>query len=124
MQRLDNDVVRQRLEQRRAELEDIRQTFQQETAAAMAGPGGAELSAIDQHPADLGTDTFERSKEVSILSSVERGLADVQFASDQLALGTYGRCQACGRPIGEERLEARPEARYCIDDQALAERSD
>lgn len=124
MQQLDTDTMRERLEARRRELEEIRDTFQMDTSAAMAGPGGSELSALDQHPADLGTDTFERSKEVSILSSVERSLADVQFALEQLALGTYGRCQACGKPIGEDRLEARPEARYCIDDQALAERSD
>jgi RNA polymerase-binding transcription factor len=30
--------------------------------------------------------------------------------------GTYGVCEICGKPIGEERLAAIPWARYCIDD--------
>ena len=122
MQKIEDKRVRERLEQRQTELEDIRRSFQQDTGSSIAG-AAAELSALDQHPADIATDTFERSKEVSILSTVERSLADVQFAMDQLAQGSYGRCQACGAAIGEARLEARPEARYCIDDQALAERS-
>jgi DnaK suppressor protein len=36
--------------------------------------------------------------------------------------GTYGVCEACGREIPVARLDARPEARFCVDDQAQAER--
>ena len=32
--------------------------------------------------------------------------------------GTYGRCEACGEPIPQERLEAVPTARFCIRDQS------
>ncbi|HZO21670.1 MAG TPA: TraR/DksA C4-type zinc finger protein [Steroidobacteraceae bacterium] len=32
-------------------------------------------------------------------------------------MGTYGICEECGNPIGEERLRARPEATLCIDCQ-------
>jgi RNA polymerase-binding transcription factor DksA len=123
MKGIDATTARERLEQRRRELDDLREAFQHEAASPIEGAGGSELSATDQHPADLGTDTFERSKDVSILSGVERSLADVQFALDQLAVGTYGRCQACGKEIGRARLEARPEARYCIEDQSTVERT-
>ena len=29
--------------------------------------------------------------------------------------GAYGSCERCGRPIDEERLEALPAARLCLD---------
>ena len=123
MKQIDQTRARERLDRRRQELEDLRDAFQREAVSPIEGAGGSELSSIDQHPADLATDTFERSKDVSILSTVERSLADVDFALDHLAQGTYGRCQVCGKEIGAARLEARPEARYCIEDQASVERS-
>jgi len=43
-------------------------------------------------------------------------------AAHRLDRGTYGTCQACGRPIGDERLEALPATRFCVEDQAKAER--
>ena len=82
----------------------------------------SELSAFDQHQADLGTETFEREKDLSFLESIEAELADVEHALRRLDEGTYGICEACGRPIDEERLEAVPAARFCRDDQQKAER--
>jgi RNA polymerase-binding protein DksA len=80
-----------------------------------------ELSGYDQHPADTGSETFEREHELSIVESVERELILVDEALDRLERGEYGRCQICGRPIGDERLAARPMARYCIEHQQQAE---
>ncbi len=82
----------------------------------------SELSAFDQHQADLGTETFERAKDLSFLESIEGELADVEHALRRLDEGTYGICEACGRPIDEDRLEAVPAARFCRDDQQKAER--
>jgi DnaK suppressor protein len=81
-----------------------------------------DLSGADQHMADAGTETFEREKDMSILSGVEAELADVEWALRRLADGTYGTCQACGRPIGAARLDARPATRFCIEDQSRKER--
>jgi RNA polymerase-binding transcription factor DksA len=82
----------------------------------------AELSSSAQHQADIGTETFDRERDVSILEQVEAELADVEVALRRLDDGTYGTCEACGRVIGDSRLEAKPEARLCLDDQARAER--
>jgi RNA polymerase-binding transcription factor DksA len=82
----------------------------------------AELSSSAQHQADIGTETFDRERDVSILEQVEAELADVELALRRLDDGTYGTCEACGRLIGDSRLEAKPEARLCLDDQATAER--
>jgi RNA polymerase-binding transcription factor DksA len=81
-----------------------------------------ELSSLDQHQADLGTETFEREKDLSILENVEAELADIEHALARISDGSYGTCEACGRAIDEERLEAMPATRLCLDDQAAAER--
>ncbi len=70
----------------------------------------------------MGTETFEREKDLSILENVESELADIEHALRRIAEGTYGTCEACGRPIDEARLEAMPAARLCVEDQAAAER--
>ena len=79
-------------------------------------------SDLDQHPGDSGTETFEMEKNVSLGEQVDDELQEIEAAFQRLERGTYGTCQACGRPIGDERLEAMPATRYCVEDQAKAER--
>lgn len=74
-----------------------------------------ELSGNDQHPADVGTETFEREKDLSILESLEHELREIEVALSRVDEGTYGTCEGCGEPIPEERLEAQPAARFCTD---------
>jgi RNA polymerase-binding transcription factor DksA len=81
----------------------------------------SELSHMAQHQADVATETFEREKDFSILEQVEAELADVDHALVRLDEGTYGTCEACGEPIGDERLEALPAARFCVTHQSEAE---
>jgi DnaK suppressor protein len=117
------DAVRARLEAERRRLEQLKEPLLEEVRA-----DDAELSGVigpataEDHPADLGTTTFERAKGVSILEQVSAQLRDLEWATDRLEDGTYGRCQVCGQPIGEARLEARPAARYCLEDQRAIER--
>lgn len=80
-----------------------------------------ELSSYDQHPADVGTETFYREADQAIAESVQAELEEVDAALRRVEDGTYGRCEACGRPIGDERLEALPAARLCLEDEQRAE---
>ena len=114
-------TARKRLEEERTRLEGIRDNLRREQEEATSDTGG-ELSSFDQHPGDSGTETFEMAKNVSLLEQVEDELSEIEAAFQRLERGTYGTCQACGRPIGDERLEAMPAARYCVEDQAKAER--
>ncbi len=117
---MDTDVARQRLEEERTRLEQVR-SDQHESDESESDSLG-ELSHMDQHQADVGTETFEREKDLSILENVEAELADIEHALARLNDGTYGTCEACGRPIDDARLEALPAARLCLEDQAQAER--
>jgi RNA polymerase-binding transcription factor DksA len=119
---MDDDGARGRLEEERARLEQTKATFDDEhlrEETEEESPG--ELSSIDQHQADVGTETFEREKDLSILEQVEAELADIEHALRRLDDGSYGSCEACGQPIDDARLEAMPAARFCVSDQAAAE---
>jgi len=118
---MDKATARRRLKQERTRLEGIRGGLQREQDEATSDTGG-ELSSFDQLTGAGGTETFEMAKNVALLEQVEDELREVDAAFRRLDRGTYGRCQACGRPIGDERLEAMPAARFCVEDQAKAER--
>lgn len=74
-----------------------------------------ELSVVDQHPADVATETHDRSRDLGLLEQVETELRDVEDALRRLEEGSYGRCEVCGQPIPDERLEANPTARFDIE---------
>lgn len=77
-----------------------------------------ELSSYDNHPADLGTETFEKSRDMAIDETLSQQLDDVNNALEQLQAGEYGKCGVCGEDIPFERLQALPTAARCIEHAA------
>ena len=116
---MDKNQIKQRLEKER---ERIQQLLEEDEKEAVSQERDAEeLSSVDQHVADHGTETFEQEKALSILETHKEELADIESAFQRLENDDYGKCEACGKPIPEERLEARPAARFCVDHQRQAE---
>ena len=74
------------------------------------------------HQADDASDVFEQTKNAAVHDQLEWLLAEVEHALAKFDLGTYGICEACGKPIGEGRLDALPTARLCIVDQQRLEK--
>lgn len=74
-----------------------------------------ELSGYDNHPADLGTELFERGKDVALNEQDEEHLEEVELALLRMETGHYGTCVVCGKEIPFERLEAVPETPYCME---------
>lgn len=75
----------------------------------------SELSTIDNHPADLGTEVFERSKDFALRDNAMLTVEAIDNALERINDGTYGSCEVCGRDIETERLEAVPSATKCRD---------
>ena len=73
-----------------------------------------DSNADDEHDPEGHTIAFERSQVDALVRQAEQQLADIDAATQRLATGGYGRCEACGRAIAPERLEARPTARTCV----------
>ncbi len=65
--------------------------------------------------ADAAAATAERTEVLGLVDNITRLLSDVDQALQRVAEGTYGICDACGNPIGAERMEFRPTSRYCVE---------
>lgn len=74
-----------------------------------------ELSSVDNHPADIGTETFERSRDLAIDENLSHQLDQVNQALERMKNGEYGVCETCGQEIPYLRLQALPYTAYCID---------
>lgn len=74
-----------------------------------------ELSTYDNHPADMGTELFERERDQAIEEHSRDELDKINAALQAIQDGTYGTCKECGKDIPFERLEVVPTALYCID---------
>ena len=86
---MDADEARRRLEAERARLNEVKSDFDDEHLSEESEDESlSELSSVDQHQADVGTETFEREKDLSILEQVEAELADVAHALERLDDGT------------------------------------
>lgn len=83
-----------------------------------------ELSSYDNHPGDLGTEVFERSRDLAINEKLTSQLDQVNHALAQIKSGEYGTCEQCGANISFERLEVIPYTAFCIEhtpDQTVSE---
>ena len=92
-----------------AQIEALTKEFDSVVAASQSS------NADDEHDPEGATIAFERQQVVALLEQARRRLADVEVAIRNVEGGIYGICETCGRPIGAERLAARPAARTCID---------
>lgn len=81
-----------------------------------------ELSGYSFHMADAGTDSMEREKAFDIASKEGRLLMEIDDALRRLYGGTYGICEASGKPISRARLEALPWARLSLEEQEKLEK--
>lgn len=90
-------------------LEGLRREFGQVVEATV------DSNSDDEHDPEGATIAYERSQVAALIDQAEQHLVDIDAALDRLAEGTYGKCVVCGRKIPEERLEARPTARTCVE---------
>ncbi len=83
-----------------------------------------DLSSYDNHPGDMGNETFEAEKNISFKTRDRYLLGEIQIALNKIAEGTYGLCELCRREIEKDRLEIRPYSRLCINCENDMERKD
>lgn len=100
------------------EIDALQEGISSEAFGEDEGP-----DTVSMHPADDGSEMFEREKNLTVLNTLQISLRDVDAALERVDAGTYGVCNNCGRPVGEKRLEAMPSAQYCIDCQSSLERT-
>ncbi len=89
-----------------------------------------QMTTMERKPADQGSISFgkrigegtsmavDRLTQVAVHDKLQVIRGDVVRAFAKLDEGTYGTCDACGKPIPEARLEALPWAVFCVEDAA------
>lgn len=87
-----------------------------------------QLGVLETRPKDQGSISFgkrvgegtsmavDRLSQVAVHDKLQITLAAVDRAVAKLADGSYGRCDVCGEPVGDERQDALPWATLCVRD--------
>jgi len=88
----------------------------------LAKESAQEMAGYSLHMADSGTDNFDRDFALSLLSSDQDAIYEIEEALKRIEKGTYGTCELTGKPIPRTRLEAIPWTRFTVQAQAQLER--
>jgi DnaK suppressor protein len=88
----------------------------------LAKESAEEMSSYSLHMADSGTDNFDRDFALSLLSSDQDALYEIEEAIKRIEKDTYGVCELTGKPIPRARLDAIPWTRFTVEAQAQLER--
>lgn len=81
------------------------------------GESTGELSVYDNHPADIGDEVFERSKDIALRDNAHIIVEKIEEALHKMDDRTYEYCSKCGQQIPTARLEAIPWANECVECQ-------
>jgi DnaK suppressor protein len=114
------NTLRQRLIEERERVVAALEYLQEENAGSLREE--AEEPTIGDNLAETATVTLDREIDYSLEEASNHVLAAIDAALGRLDAGTYGTCVTCGRPIGEDRLEAIPYAAQCIECRTREER--
>lgn len=90
--------------------------------SGLAKESAQEMAGYSLHMADSGTDNFDRDFALSLLSSDQDAIYEIEEALKRIEKNTYGVCELTGKPIPRARLEAIPWTRFTVQAQAQLER--
>jgi RNA polymerase-binding transcription factor DksA len=96
----------------RAVLEEERESLRAQLRELGHGAKGLDY---DPNFADSSQVTAERGETEALVNKLVEGLTEVEHALEKFDTDNYGVCENCGQAIAAARLEARPEARLCIN---------
>lgn len=90
--------------------------------SGLAKESAEEMSSYSLHMADSGTDNFDRDFALSLLSSDQDAIYEIEEALKRIERDTYGVCELTQKPIPKARLDAIPWTRFTVEAQAQLER--
>jgi len=90
--------------------------------SGLAKESAEEMPGYSLHMADSGTDNFDRDFALSLLSSDQDAIYEIEEALKRIEKNTYGICELTGKAIPRSRLEAIPWTRFTVQAQAQLEK--
>ena len=118
---LDTARFREELLEERRRVLDAISYLHEENPGSIEGET-EEVSPDSNHMAETASVTLDREIDYTLEENSEHVLSAIEAALVKIEDGTFGICETCGRPIGEERLAAMPWATQCIDCKRREER--
>jgi DnaK suppressor protein len=112
----------ERLSQFKESLEERLRELLGEADRTVSGMSDAVDTFPD--PTDRATLETDRNFMLRIRDRERKLISKIKEALERIEDGTYGLCEACGEPIGEKRLIARPVTTLCIDCKARQEKQE
>ncbi len=103
------------------DLLDLRDRLQHQMSG-LAKESAEEMSSYSLHMADSGTDNFDRDFALSLLSSDQDAIYEIEEALKRIEKDVYGICELTAKPIPKARLTAIPWTRFTVEAQARLER--
>jgi DnaK suppressor protein len=73
-----------------------------------------------ENEGDEGDESEDFQTRTAMASDLSKTLKEIDEALEKIEKGTYGRCEANGNWIDEDRLVAYPAAKTCADDETLS----
>ena len=99
-------------------LLDKRTELDEQMAVLEEPPGAPGEISFGKRIGEGTSIAVDRLSQVAVHDQLQVTRADVERALAKLDEGSYGTCDACGKPIPEGRLEALPWATLCVEDAA------
>jgi RNA polymerase-binding transcription factor DksA len=90
--------------------------------AGLAKESAEQLAGYSLHMADSGTDNFDRDFALSLLSSDQDAVYEIEEALKRIEKRTYGVCELTGKSIPKARLDAIPWTRFTVEAQMQLEK--
>lgn len=72
------------------------------------------LADASSDEVDKATDAYDEDLRFEMATANDEELDGIAVALRKIGAGTYGQCEACGRPIARQRLKALPFAVTCV----------
>lgn len=110
--RQDLKKYKQMLLEHRAEILGDIESLKSETKSSH---DSSNLSSMPVHMADIGSDNYEQERTLGLLESDRKLIQEINEALTRIEKKTYGVCLESGKPIGKQRLNAKPWARFTIE---------
>ncbi len=85
------------------------------TALELTEDGANQDMADEDGFGEGDTLNVERDRLLVVASEAKERVAEIDAALSRVDAGTYGTCEACGKPIPGARLEVVPEATLCVN---------
>ena len=102
------DFLHKYLQKQKKEVDQNIKEIEEDDPAKSPALAESSEPGTDSYIADTHTKSEVLKSQLTKMSSI------IKIALAKIKIGTYGKCDSCGKAIETERLLAMPAAQYCL----------